>query len=65
MFHRAVNSYRLYTAEKPPLDWPQSGTICFEKVNLKYDQSGQLVLKDISFTVKSKEKVIYFNRNNG
>ena len=51
--------YTLFEAKKPPLDWPQSGSICFENVNLKYDQSGQLVLKDISFRIIAKEKVIY------
>jgi len=49
-----------HTAVKPSLDWPQYGMICFGNVNLKYNQNDQLILKDISFTIKPKEKVNIF-----
>ena len=49
-----------HTAVKPSLDWPQYGMICFDNVNLKYNQNDQLILKDISFTIKPKEKVNIF-----
>ncbi len=42
---------------KPSLDWPQSGMICFDNVNLKYENNDLPVLKAISFTITPKEKV--------
>uniref|UniRef100_A0A8C7Y8E0 Multidrug resistance-associated protein 4 n=1 Tax=Oryzias sinensis TaxID=183150 RepID=A0A8C7Y8E0_9TELE len=42
---------------QPPEDWPQTGTVTFDRVNFSYSVSEPLVLKDLSVTFASKEKV--------
>jgi ATP-binding cassette, subfamily C (CFTR/MRP), member 4 len=42
---------------KPAPEWPDQGEIEFTKVNLRYSEDGDFVLKDISFQVKAKEKI--------
>lgn len=42
---------------KPPDKWPEHGAITGENVRFSYHSSLPSVLKDISFTIKSKEKV--------
>uniref|UniRef100_A0A3P9LA07 Multidrug resistance-associated protein 4 n=1 Tax=Oryzias latipes TaxID=8090 RepID=A0A3P9LA07_ORYLA len=42
---------------QPPEDWPQTGTVTFDRVNFSYNVSEPLVLKDLSVTFASKEKV--------
>ncbi|KAF6717390.1 Multidrug resistance-associated protein 4 [Oryzias melastigma] len=42
---------------QPPDDWPQTGTITFDRVNFSYGASEPLVLKDLSVTFASREKV--------
>jgi ATP-binding cassette subfamily C (CFTR/MRP) protein 1 len=44
-------------AAAPPESWPTSGSVTFEKVSLRYRPGLDLVLKDVSFTVKGGEKV--------
>jgi len=44
-------------SRKPPLEWPQRGEIQFKKVNLRYRQGLDLVLKNVSFGVNAGEKV--------
>uniref|UniRef100_A0A3P9MIE5 Multidrug resistance-associated protein 4 n=1 Tax=Oryzias latipes TaxID=8090 RepID=A0A3P9MIE5_ORYLA len=41
---------------QPPEDWPQTGTVTFDRVNFSYNVSEPLVLKDLSVTFASKEK---------
>uniref|UniRef100_A0A3P9HVL2 Multidrug resistance-associated protein 4 n=1 Tax=Oryzias latipes TaxID=8090 RepID=A0A3P9HVL2_ORYLA len=41
---------------QPPEDWPQTGTVTFDRVNFSYSVSEPLVLKDLSVTFASKEK---------
>lgn len=43
--------------KKPPSNWPNSGKVVFNNVGLRYFPEGQLVLKQLSFGVKPKEKV--------
>jgi ABC-type multidrug transport system fused ATPase/permease subunit len=43
--------------KKPPKDWPSEGTITADGANFKYSADDPLVLKDIKFHIKSKEKV--------
>ena len=38
--------------------WPEHGSIQAETLNLKYHTDAPLVLKDLSFSIKPKEKVI-------
>uniref|UniRef100_A0A8C7YAV4 Multidrug resistance-associated protein 4 n=1 Tax=Oryzias sinensis TaxID=183150 RepID=A0A8C7YAV4_9TELE len=45
---------------QPPEDWPQTGTVTFDRVNFSYSVSEPLVLKDLSVTFASKEKVFVF-----
>ncbi|ETO72982.1 hypothetical protein F444_11030 [Phytophthora nicotianae P1976] len=40
-----------------PPAWPRSGDIVFEKVTLRYRKDLPIILKDVSFFVKSGEKV--------
>ncbi|XP_036065584.1 multidrug resistance-associated protein 4 [Oryzias melastigma] len=42
---------------QPPDEWPQTGTITFDRVNFSYGASEPLVLKDLSVTFASREKV--------
>ena len=41
----------------PPAAWPTGGTLRVEGLNAKYSVDGSLVLKDVSFEVKSGERV--------
>lgn len=41
----------------PPIDWPSEGKISFNHYSTKYRENLDPVLKDISFSVKSKEKI--------
>ncbi|XP_069495246.1 ATP-binding cassette sub-family C member 4 isoform X2 [Ambystoma mexicanum] len=41
----------------PPADWPSKGVIAFENVNFTYSLDGPLVLKHLTATIRSKEKV--------
>lgn len=43
-------------------DWPQTGSIKFDHVNLKYDNQSKLVLKDLCFEIKAGEKVSIVGR---
>ena len=42
---------------EPPDDWPQYGIIAFENLSYSHQKDGPLVLNNILFNVKSKEKV--------
>ncbi|KAI4565334.1 hypothetical protein MJT46_009677 [Ovis ammon polii x Ovis aries] len=42
---------------RPPVYWPDSGIIAFNNVNFKYSPDGPLVLKDLTVSTESKEKV--------
>ncbi|KAF9455005.1 hypothetical protein P691DRAFT_813919 [Macrolepiota fuliginosa MF-IS2] len=42
---------------EPPAYWPASGSLIVEKLSARYSQSGPKVLHDISFEVKSGERV--------
>ena len=48
------------TASKIPSNWPTTGKIKFEKVNLCYSSETNMVLKDVSFSVEDKEKASYY-----
>lgn len=41
----------------PPKSWPEKGDITFEHLNLRYVAGDALVLKDLTFSIKSSEKV--------
>jgi ATP-binding cassette subfamily C (CFTR/MRP) protein 4 len=40
-----------------PESWPLSGNISFHSVSLRYSSTGAPVLKNVSFNIKSKEKI--------
>uniref|UniRef100_A0A452FNI3 Multidrug resistance-associated protein 4-like n=2 Tax=Capra hircus TaxID=9925 RepID=A0A452FNI3_CAPHI len=42
---------------RPPVYWPDNGIIAFNNVNFKYSSDGPLVLKDLTVSTESKEKV--------
>lgn len=48
-----------YTIEstQPSNEWPTNGEVIFDKVNMAYRPGLPLVLKDVSFKVKSSEKI--------
>lgn len=46
----------------PPLSWPYSGTIEFRNVTARYTPDGPDILKNISFTLKSRERVAIVGR---
>jgi len=37
--------------------WPQKGEICFKNVELKYRPNTDMILKNLSFSIKSGEKI--------
>ncbi|KAL4150585.1 hypothetical protein PRNP1_009987 [Phytophthora ramorum] len=39
------------------LDWPSIGSIAFDKVSFRYKQNGELVLRNLSFTVNGGQKI--------
>jgi len=41
----------------PPVYWPASGDLKVEKLSARYSEDGPLVLKEISFEIKSGERV--------
>ncbi|XP_061579415.1 ATP-binding cassette sub-family C member 4-like isoform X2 [Cololabis saira] len=43
--------------KQPPGDWPQTGSIIFDRVNFAYSASDPLVLKNLSVIFSSREKV--------
>ena len=45
------------TRPDPPLSWPHKGDVKFEDVELAYREGLPLVLRGVSFEVKSGEKV--------
>ncbi|XP_055536637.1 ATP-binding cassette sub-family C member 4-like [Wyeomyia smithii] len=49
----------LETAPKyrPQRNWPEEGVIKFVNVDLSYSDDGEKVLKDLSFTIQSNEKI--------
>ena len=46
----------------PPASWPYSGTIEFRNVTARYTPDGPDILKNISFTLKSRERVAIVGR---
>lgn len=42
---------------EPPAYWPASGNIVVEKLSARYSEDGPKVLHDISFEIKSGERV--------
>jgi ABC-type multidrug transport system fused ATPase/permease subunit len=45
------------TNGKPPASWPTDGDVVVEKLSVKYALDGPKVLSDVSFSIKSKERV--------
>ena len=43
--------------KKPPNSWPSSGNIEFDNLYLKYTETGEPVLKNLSFSIQPGEKV--------
>lgn len=41
----------------PPQEWPRSGTIDVENIDIKYRENTPLVLKDVTFHIKHAEKI--------
>ncbi|KAF8310655.1 ATP-binding cassette transporter [Clavulina sp. PMI_390] len=41
----------------PPASWPTSGTLSVEKLSARYSLDGPKVLQDLTFTIKSGEKI--------
>lgn len=48
--------------EKPPKDWPAQGKIEFKNVFYRYSIDHEPVLRGLSFSVKSREKVSVVGR---
>ncbi|KZO92652.1 hypothetical protein CALVIDRAFT_601298 [Calocera viscosa TUFC12733] len=42
---------------KPPAHWPASGAICVKNLSARYSKDGPLVLQDITFEVRSGERI--------
>lgn len=42
---------------KPPAYWPASGSLSVEKLSARYSKDGPEVLKELSFAIKSGERI--------
>lgn len=42
---------------RPPEGWPSRGEIAFQDMNFKYSENSGYVLKDISLTIRAREKI--------
>ena len=42
---------------QPPSNWPKNGHIQFEKLKMRYRDNLPLVLKGVTFSVKTREKI--------
>ncbi|KAJ3389562.1 hypothetical protein HDU92_000983 [Lobulomyces angularis] len=42
---------------RPPKNWPSSGTIKFEDLDVSYSKDLPLVIKNINFTIKDKQQI--------
>jgi ABC-type multidrug transport system fused ATPase/permease subunit len=38
-------------------EWPEKGGIVFDRVNLKYRPNTEIILKDLTFEVRPREKI--------
>jgi ABC-type multidrug transport system fused ATPase/permease subunit len=45
------------TDKRPPKDWPTKGSIVFDRVFLSYSKSQPPVLRNVTFSIKTAEKV--------
>ena len=45
------------SSNRPPAQWPQTGSIEFNNVQLRYREGLELVLKNTTFEVKPQEKI--------
>ena len=43
--------------QQPPQNWPQHGQVTLNDLGLVYYQGGPKILKDVSFTINSQEKI--------
>ncbi|KAJ2470034.1 ATP-binding cassette glutathione S-conjugate transporter ycf1 [Coemansia sp. RSA 2322] len=48
---------RIIESNRPPLNWPETGEIEFQRLCLRYKPEGSLVLNNLSFAISSKEKI--------
>lgn len=42
---------------RPFAGWPDKGTVEFKAVNLRYSETGELILKDMNVLIRSQEKI--------
>ncbi|XP_067129909.1 ATP-binding cassette sub-family C member 4-like [Centruroides vittatus] len=50
-------SYESLPEKRPPADWPQKGEIRFDNVSLQYSKGKNMVLKNLTFRIRSGEKI--------
>ncbi|XP_067134910.1 ATP-binding cassette sub-family C member 4-like [Centruroides vittatus] len=50
-------SYESSLDKRPPRDWPQRGEIHFDNVSLQYSKDKNIVLKNLTFHIRSGEKI--------
>ncbi|XP_023226987.1 multidrug resistance-associated protein 4-like [Centruroides sculpturatus] len=50
-------SYESLPNKRPPSDWPEKGEIHFDNVSLQYSKDKNVVLKNLTFHIRSGEKI--------
>ncbi|XP_023241974.1 multidrug resistance-associated protein 4-like [Centruroides sculpturatus] len=50
-------SYESLPNKRPPSDWPQRGKIHFDNLSLQYSEDKNIVLKNLTFRIRSGEKI--------
>ncbi|XP_023228581.1 multidrug resistance-associated protein 4-like [Centruroides sculpturatus] len=50
-------SYESLPNKRPPSNWPQRGEIHFDNVSLKYSKDKNIVLNNLTFRIRSGEKI--------
>ena len=56
-YGRMPSEAPLESSTPPPPDWPRHGHIQFDRMSLKYQNSGPAILKGITCVIQAKEKV--------
>lgn len=53
--------FQTLSINRPPRDWPSTGTIVFRNLYLKYSHDEPPVLKNLNFEINSGEKVRHYH----
>jgi ABC-type bacteriocin/lantibiotic exporter with double-glycine peptidase domain len=56
-YHVENEAAEVIDENRPPKDWPKEGNITIKGLKMRYSKDAPLVLKDLSFEIRSREKI--------